>query len=126
VLLSAVTPLVLKTTGETLAACRSERLIAFAPAVLADRARFFKDLSAPSYGQPTRSESPRMFRRVRDSFWPRGMLSGSKAAFDYMKALSETDFTEDLKKFNAPTLILHGDDRRTSLVEDQCGFACVS
>ena len=47
---------------------------------------------------------------MRDSFWLQGMLAGLKAAFDCIKAFSETDFTEDLKKFDVPTLILHGDD----------------
>jgi non-heme chloroperoxidase len=47
---------------------------------------------------------------LRDSFWLQGMLCGHKAAFDCIKAFSETDFTEDLKKIDVPTLILHGDD----------------
>jgi non-heme chloroperoxidase len=46
---------------------------------------------------------------LRDSFWLQGMLAGHKAVFDCIKAFSETDFTEDLKKFDVPTLILHGD-----------------
>src|SRR6476620_3821138 len=47
---------------------------------------------------------------LRDSFWLQGMLAGHKAVFDCIKAFSETDFTEDLKTFDVPTLILHGDD----------------
>ncbi|MDP9263673.1 MAG: alpha/beta hydrolase, partial [Acidobacteriota bacterium] len=47
---------------------------------------------------------------LRDSFWLQGMLAGHKAVLDCIKAFSETDFTEDLKKFDVPTLILHGDD----------------
>jgi non-heme chloroperoxidase len=47
---------------------------------------------------------------LRDSFWLQGMQAGLKAVYDCIKAFSETDFTEDLKKFNVPTLILHGDD----------------
>ena len=47
---------------------------------------------------------------MRDSFWLQGMLAGYKSALDCIKAFSETDFTEDLKKFDVPTLILHGDD----------------
>ena len=47
---------------------------------------------------------------LRDSFWLQGMMCGHKAAYDCIKAFSETDFTEDLKKFDVPTLILHGDD----------------
>src|SRR6202035_4563211 len=47
---------------------------------------------------------------LRDSFWLQGMLAGHKAVYDCIKAFSETDFTEDLKKFDVPTYILHGDD----------------
>ena len=76
--------------------------------VLADRSQFFKDLSMPFYGfnRPGAKES----RGVRDSFWLQGMLAGHKSALDCIKAFSETDFTEDLKKIDVPTLILHGDD----------------
>ena len=51
-----------------------------------------------------------MSQGLRDSFWLQGMLGGYKGIFDCIKAFSETDFTEDLKKFDVPTLILHGDD----------------
>ncbi len=47
---------------------------------------------------------------VRENFWLQGMLAGMPASYDCIKAFSETDFTEDLKKFDVPTLILHGDD----------------
>ena len=47
---------------------------------------------------------------MRDSFWLQGMIAGHKACYDCIKAFSETDFTEDLKKFDVPTLILHGED----------------
>jgi non-heme chloroperoxidase len=76
--------------------------------VQTDRAQFFKDLSAPFYGanRPGNTVS----QGLRDSFWLQSMLCGHKAAYDCIKAFSETDFTEDLKKFDVPTLILHGDD----------------
>jgi non-heme chloroperoxidase len=77
-------------------------------AVLADRAQFFKDLSAPFYG--ANRPDAKVSQGLRDSFWLQGMLAGHKAVFDCIKAFSETDFTEDLKKFDVPTLILHGDD----------------
>ena len=76
--------------------------------VLADRSQFFKDLSAPFYG--ANRSGAKVSQGLRDSFWLQGMLAGHKAAFDCIKAFSETDFTEDLKKFDVPTLILHGDD----------------
>jgi non-heme chloroperoxidase len=76
--------------------------------VEADRAQFFKDLSAPFYG--ANRPGNKVSQGLRDSFWLQGMLCGHKAAYDCIKAFSETDFTEDLKKFDVPTLILHGDD----------------
>src|SRR5258707_6218592 len=76
--------------------------------VLADRAQFFKDLSAPFYG--ANRPGAKVSQGLRDSFWLQGMQAGFKGVIDCIKAFSETDFTEDLKKFNVPTLILHGDD----------------
>jgi non-heme chloroperoxidase len=76
--------------------------------VLADRSQFFKDLGAPFYG--ANRPGAKVSQGLRDSFWLQGMLCGHKAAYDCIKAFSETDFTEDLKKFDFPTLILHGDD----------------
>jgi len=107
VLISAVPPLMLKTpanpTGLPIAAFDEIRA-----GVLNDRSQFFRDLSAPFYGanRAGNNVSP----GLRDSFWLQGMLAGHKAVFDCIKAFSETDFTEDLKKFDVPTLILHGDD----------------
>ncbi len=76
--------------------------------VLADRSQFFKDLSAPFYG--ANRPGAKVSQGLRDSFWLQGMLAGHKGVIDCIKAFSETDFTEDLKKFDVPTLILHGDD----------------
>jgi non-heme chloroperoxidase len=76
--------------------------------VLADRSQFFMDLSAPFYG--ANRPGARVSQGLRDSFWLQGMLAGFKGVIDCIKAFSETDFTEDLKKFDVPTLILHGDD----------------
>ena len=95
--------------------------------VLADRSQFFKDLSAPFYG--ANRPGAKISQGMRDSFWLQGMLCGFKAAYDCIKAFSETDFTEDLKKFDVPTLILHGDDDQIvpivaaalALVEDRQG-----
>ena len=107
ILISAVPPLMLKTdanpAGLPLAAFDEIRA-----GVLIDRSQFFKDLSAPFYG----ADRPhaKVSQGLRDSFWLQGMLCGHKAAFDCIKAFSETDLTEDLKKFDVPTLILHGDD----------------
>ena len=107
ILISAVPPLMLKTPAnpkglpiETFDQLRS--------AVQADRAQFFKDLSAPFYGANRPNNT--VTQGLRDSFWLQGMIMSIKGAYDCIKAFSETDFTEDLKKFDVPTLILHGDD----------------
>ncbi len=79
--------------------------------VHADRSQFWKDLSAPFYG--ANREGSKVSQGLRDSFWLAGMLAGMPASYDCIKAFSETDFTEDLKKMSQlemPTLIVHGDD----------------
>src|ERR1039458_4838354 len=76
--------------------------------VQADRSQFFKDLSAPFYG--ANRPGSKVSQGLRDSFWMQGMMCGFPAAYYCIKAFSETDCTEDLKKFDVPTLILHGDD----------------
>jgi non-heme chloroperoxidase len=76
--------------------------------VLADRSQFFKDLTTPFYGYNRPGANPS--QGVRDSFWAQGMQCGIKNAYDCIKQFSETDFTEDLKKINVPTLIVHGSD----------------
>ena len=76
--------------------------------VLADRSQFWKELSLPFYGY--NRPGAKISEGVRDSFWLQGMLAGMPASYFCIKAFSETDLTEDLKKFDVPTLILHGDD----------------
>ena len=76
--------------------------------VLADRSQFWKDLSLPFYG--FNRPGAKVSQGLRDSFWLQGMMAGHKAVYDCIKAFSETDQTEDLKMFDVPTLILHGDD----------------
>ena len=77
-------------------------------ALLADRSQFWKDLSLPFYGY--NRPGAKVSEGVRDFFWLQGTLASFKGTFDCVKAYSETDFTEDLKKVDVPTLILHGDD----------------
>ena len=77
-------------------------------AVAADRSQFWKDLSMQFYGY--NRPGAKISEGVRESFWLQGMLAGFPAAYFCIKAFSETDTTEDLKKFDVPTLILHGDD----------------
>jgi non-heme chloroperoxidase len=107
VLISAVPPLMLKTPANP-AGLPIDAFNQLRTAVFADRAQFFKDLSAPFYGANRPGE--KVSQGLRDSFWLQGMLCGFPAAYECIKAFSETDFTEDLKKFDVPTLIIHGDD----------------
>jgi non-heme chloroperoxidase len=107
VLISAVPPIMLKTPANP-GGLPMEEFDQLRAAVQADRAQFFEDLSAPFYG--ANRAGAKVSQGLRDSFWIQGMQCGIKAAYDCIKAFSETDFTEDLKKFDVPTLILHGDD----------------
>jgi len=107
VLVSAVPPLMLKTAANP-GGLPMEVFDGLRNNVLTDRAQFFKDLSMPFYG--ANRSGARVSQGLMDSFWLQGMQAGLKAAFDCIKAFSETDFTEDLKKIDVPTLILHGDD----------------
>jgi non-heme chloroperoxidase len=76
--------------------------------VAADRSQFYKDLTLPFYGY--NRPGAKISEGVQDSFWLQGMLGSHKSQYDTIKAFSETDFTEDLKKIDIPTLVLHGDD----------------
>jgi len=106
VLIGAVPPLMLKTAknpgGLPISVFDENR-----DAVFADRSQFFKYLSMPFYGY--NKPGVKVSQGVRDSFWLQGMQCSMKGAYDCIKAFSETDFTEDLKKIDVPTLILHGD-----------------
>jgi non-heme chloroperoxidase len=77
-------------------------------AQIADRSQFFKDLSMPFYGY--NRPGAKISEGVRENFWLQGMMGGHKGEYDCIKAFSETDFTEDLKKIDIPVLVLHGDD----------------
>ncbi len=76
--------------------------------VQADRSQFFKDLTMPFYGY--NRPGAKVSEGVRNSFWLQSMMAGFPASYFCIKAFSETDQTEDLKKFDVPTLVLHGDD----------------
>lgn len=115
VLIGAVPPLMLKTASNP-GGLPMETFDQIREGVLNDRSQFFKDLSAPFYGA-NRSGS-KVSQGLRDSFLLQSMLCGLKAAYDCIKAFSETDFTEDLKKIDVPTLILHGDDDQIVPIAD--------
>ena len=106
VLISAVPPLMLKTAGNP-GGLPMSAFDEIRAAVTADRAQFFRDLSMPFYGY--NKPEAKASQGVRDSFWLQGMQCSIVGAYDCIKAFSETDFTEDLKKIDVPTLILHGD-----------------
>jgi non-heme chloroperoxidase len=73
-----------------------------------DRSQFYKDLSAPFYG--ANRPGSKVSQGVRDEFWLQSMQCGFAAAYECIKAFSATDFREDLKKFDVPTLVIHGED----------------
>jgi non-heme chloroperoxidase len=107
VLIGAVPPLMLKTDknpgGLPLSVFDELR-----SQLVANRAEFYKDITLPFYGY--NRPGAKVSEGIRERWWLQGMMGGTKAHYDCIKAFSETDFTEDLKKFDVPTLILHGDD----------------
>jgi non-heme chloroperoxidase len=107
VLISAVPPVMLKSAtnpgGLPIDVFDQQRA-----SVLADRSQFWKDLSMPFYGY--NRPGAKVSEGVRESFWLQGMMASLPACYFSIKAFSETDMTEDLKKIDVPTLILHGDD----------------
>jgi non-heme chloroperoxidase len=107
VLIGAVPPLMVKTAANP-GGLPLEVFDQMRAGVAADRSQFFKDLTIPFYGY--NRPGAKVSEGVRDSFWLQGMMAGHKSALDCIKAFSETDFTEDLKKIDVPTLIMHGDD----------------
>jgi len=107
VLIAAVPPLMLKTEANP-GGLPMEIFDGIRTGVLADRSQFFQDLSKTFYGANRPGSS--VSKGLRDSFWLQAMDSGFIGVLDCIKAFSETDFTADLKKFDVPTLILHGDD----------------
>ena len=107
-LISAVPPLMLKTAANP-GGLPMEKFDAIRLGSIADRSQFYKDIaSGPFFG--ANRPGAKVSQGMMDSFWLQGMQAGAKNTFDCIKAFSETDFTEDLKKFDVPTLIIHGDD----------------
>jgi non-heme chloroperoxidase len=107
VLVGAVTPGMLK-TAKNPDGVPIEAFDQIRAGVIGDRSQFYKDLSGPFYG--ANRPGSKVSQGVRDTFWLQGMQVGLRAAYDCVKAFSESEFTEDLKKFEIPTLIIHGDD----------------
>jgi non-heme chloroperoxidase len=107
VLLDAVPPLMLKTPDNP-EGLPLEVFDQIRAGVSADRSQFYKDFSAPFYG--ANRPGSKVSQGVRDAFWLMSMQCGFVAAYECIKAFSATDFREDLKKIDVPTLVIHGDD----------------
>ncbi|AZO22185.1 MULTISPECIES: alpha/beta hydrolase [unclassified Mesorhizobium] len=116
VLIGAVPPIMLKTPANP-GGLPIEVFDGFRSALTANRAQFFRDVPAgPFYGfnRPGATVS----EGVIDNWWRQGMMGGTKAHYDCIKAFSETDFTEDLKKIDVPVLVMHGDDDQIVPIAD--------
>jgi non-heme chloroperoxidase len=107
-LVAAVTPLMLKTEANP-NGLPLEEFDKIRRGAIADRSQLFRDLASGPFFGANRPHA-KVSQGMIDSFWLQGMQAGHKSTFDCIKAFSETDFTEDLKKFDVPTLIVHGDD----------------
>ena len=106
-LISAVPPLMLKTEKNPLGAPMSV-FDGLRAALAANRPQFYKDITLPFYGY--NRPGAKISEGIREHWWLQGMPGGMKAHYDCIKAFSETDFTEDLKKIDIPVLVMHGDD----------------
>src|SRR5262245_46703895 len=115
VLIAAVPPIMLKsaTNPEGLPMEVFDQIRA---GVAGDRSQFYKDLAIQFYG--ANRPGARVSQGILDQFWIWSMQAGARGAYDSVKAFSETDFTEDLKKFDIPTLVMHGEDDQIVPVKD--------
>jgi non-heme chloroperoxidase len=120
VLISAIPPLMLQTPANP-GGLPLKNFDEIRAGVLADRSQFFRDLSGPFYGanRPT----ARVSQGLRETFWLQGMQASFNGAYECIKVFSETDLTEDLKKIDVPTLILHGDDDQIVPIADSALLA---
>ncbi len=107
VLISSVPPIMVK-SAKNPGGLPIEAFDEIRAGVLKDRSQFYKDLSLPFFGY--NKPGAKISEGVRENFWFQGMQGGIKGQYDCVKAFSETDFTEDLKKIDIPTLVMHGDD----------------
>jgi non-heme chloroperoxidase len=107
ILVGAIPPLMLRTEANP-GGMPIEAFDEMRSALARDRPQFWEDVSIPFYG--ANREGSNVSQGVRDAFWRMSMAAGYKGAYDCIKAFSETDLTEDLKRFDVPTLIIHGDD----------------
>ena len=115
ILIGAIPPVMVKSDKNPLGA-PIEAFDGLRAGVQADRSSFFKDLSLPFYGY--NRPGAKISEGVRESFWLQGMMAGFPACYFCIKAFSETDLSEDLKRFDVPTLVLHGDDDQIVPISD--------
>jgi len=115
ILMSSVTPFMAK-TEENLSGIPIEVFDEFRAQYLANRAEFFMTVASGPFFNFNRPGAT-VSKGLIQSWWRQSMMTGYKNALDCIKAFSETDFTEDLKKFNVPTLIIHGDDDQIVPIE---------
>ena len=115
VLIGAVPPLMLKTAANP-GGSPMEVFDGIRAGVATNRPQFYKDLTLPFYGY--NRPGAKISEGIREHWWLQGMMGGVKAHYDCIKAFSETDFSNDLKKIDVPTLILHGDDDQIVPIAD--------
>jgi non-heme chloroperoxidase len=115
VLVGAIPPLMLK-TADNPGGLPIEVFDGLRAGLRNDRSQFYKDLSAPFFG--ANRPNSKVSQGVRDAFWLWSMQAGLKNAYESIKAFSETDLNEDLKKIDVPTLIIHGDDDQIVPIAD--------
>jgi non-heme chloroperoxidase len=121
VLIGAVPPIMLKTPANP-GGLPIEVFDGFRAALVANRAQFYHDVAAgPFYG--FNRPGAKVSEGVIDNWWRQGMMGGTKAHYDCIKAFSETDFTEDLKKIDVPVLVMHGDDDQIVPIADSALLA---
>lgn len=120
VLVGAIPPLMLRTAANP-GGLPLSAFDAIRAGVTNDRSQFYKDLSAPFYG--ANREGSTVSQGIRDQFWMWSMQVGIKGAYDCIKVFSETDLTEDLKRFDVPTLFIHGEDDQIVPIDDSARIA---
>jgi non-heme chloroperoxidase len=115
VLIGAVPPIMVK-SAKNPGGLPMEVFDGFRSALAANRAQFYKEVPVPFYGY--NREGAKVSEGVKENWWRQGMMGGAKAHYDCIKAFSETDFTEDLRKITVPVLVLHGDDDQIVPIAD--------
>ena len=115
VLVSAIPPTMLKTAANP-GGLPIEVFDGIRKGVATDRSQFYRDLAEPFYG--ANRPGAKVSQGIKDAFWQQSMMAGLKASYDCIKQFSESVFTEDLQRFDVPTLIIHGDDDQIVPIDD--------